>query len=105
LSCYRIIQEALTNTVKYATCDTSVHVSVAADPGTIRITVEDTGPTRTQQARRGGTGSGRGLVGMRERATLYRGEVTAGRNPHGGWTVHALLIPDGPANSSENRPV
>ncbi|MFD9509030.1 sensor histidine kinase [Streptomyces mirabilis] len=98
LSAYRIIQEALTNTVKYAASDTSVHVSVAADPGIVRITVEDTGPPGTH-ARRGGTGSGRGLVGMRERAALYQGEVTAGRNPHGGWTVHALLIPNAPASS------
>ncbi|WP_328688616.1 histidine kinase [Streptomyces phaeochromogenes] len=104
LSAYRIIQEALTNTLKYAASDTSVHVSVAADPGVVRITVEDTGPPRTR-ARRGGTAGGRGLVGMRERATLYRGEVTAGPNRQGGWTVHALLIPNAPANSKEKRPV
>ncbi|MFF3710691.1 sensor histidine kinase [Streptomyces phaeochromogenes] len=104
LSAYRIIQEALTNTLKYAASDTSVHVSVAADPGVVRITVEDTGPPRSH-ARRGGTAGGRGLVGMRERATLYRGEVTAGANREGGWTVHATLIPNAPANSSEKRPV
>ncbi|MFE2423768.1 sensor histidine kinase [Streptomyces hokutonensis] len=104
LSAYRIIQEALTNTVKYAASHTSVHVSVAADPGIVRITVEDTGPLRTH-ARRGGSGSGRGLVGMRERAALYRGEVTAGPNREGGWTVHAVLVPNTPANSLEKRPV
>ncbi|MGW0648732.1 sensor histidine kinase [Streptomyces umbrinus] len=103
LSAYRIIQEALTNTVKYAASDTSVHVSVAADPGIVRITVEDTGPARTHVGR-GGTGSGRGLAGMRERATLYRGEVTAGTNREGGWTVHALLMPDAPADAVEKRP-
>ncbi|MFJ9152814.1 sensor histidine kinase [Streptomyces sp. NPDC102270] len=91
LSVYRIVQEALTNTVKYAVHDTSAHVSLAAAPGTVRLTVEDTGPPRTPRARRGPTGGGRGLVGMRERAALYRGEVTAGPNPHGGWTVHAVL--------------
>ncbi|MDH6490509.1 histidine kinase [Streptomyces sp. SAI-127] len=104
LSVYRIIQEALTNTVKYAAYDTSVHVSIAADPDTVRLTVEDTGPPRTPRARRGPAGGGRGLVGMRERAALYRGEVTAGPNPHGGWTVHAVLIPNAPANSLEQRP-
>ncbi|GGL01420.1 sensor histidine kinase [Streptomyces flaveus] len=104
LSAYRIIQEALTNTVKYAASDTSVHVSIAADPDTVRITVEDTGPPRTPRTRRGRTGSGRGLVGMRERAALYRGEVTAGLNPHGGWTVHATLIPNPPVNSLEKDP-
>ncbi|WP_033319302.1 sensor histidine kinase [Streptomyces yerevanensis] len=104
LSAYRVIQEALTNTVKYAASDTSVHVSIAADPDTVRITVEDTGPPRTPRTRRGRTGSGRGLVGMRERAALYRGEVTAGLNPHGGWTVHATLILNPPVNSLENDP-
>ncbi|TPQ18367.1 sensor histidine kinase [Streptomyces sporangiiformans] len=104
LSAYRVIQEALTNTVKYAASDTSVHVSIAANPDTVRLTVEDTGPPRTPRARRGRTGSGRGLVGMRERAALYRGEVTAGPNPHGGWTVHATLIPNPPVNSLEKDP-
>ncbi|MFF1296978.1 MULTISPECIES: sensor histidine kinase [unclassified Streptomyces] len=101
LSAYRIVQEALTNTVKYADSGTSVHVSIAADPDTVRLTVEDTGPPSTPRARRVRTGSGRGLVGMRERAALYRGEVTAGPNPHGGWTVHATLIPYLPVNSLE----
>ncbi|MEU8862083.1 sensor histidine kinase [Streptomyces umbrinus] len=94
LSVYRIVQEALTNTVKYAASDTSVHVSLAADPDAVHITVEDTGPSLKPKADRRRTGSGRGLVGMRERAALYRGTVTAGPNPHGGWTVHARLIPD-----------
>ncbi|MGI3227116.1 ATP-binding protein [Streptomyces sp. GTA36] len=93
----------MTNTVKYAASDTSVHVSVASDPGIVRITVEDTGPARTHVGR-GGTGSGRGLAGMRERAALYRGEVTAGTNREGGWTVHALLMPDAPADAMEKRP-
>lgn len=70
----------------------------------MRLTVEDTGPPRTPRARRGRTGSGRGLVGMHERAALYRGEVTAGPNPHGGWTVHAVLIPNPPVNSLEKDP-
>ncbi|MFD7224506.1 sensor histidine kinase [Streptomyces sp. NPDC059892] len=104
LSVYRIVQEALTNTVKYAASGTSVHVSLAADPDTVRLTVEDTGPPGTPGAGRGRAGSGRGLVGMRERAALYRGEVAAGPNPHGGWTVHAILIPNPPANSMEKHP-
>ncbi|MEV2231621.1 histidine kinase [Streptomyces phaeochromogenes] len=105
LSVYRIVQEALTNTVKYAASDTSVHVSLAADPDAVHVTVEDTGPPLKPKADRRRTGSGRGLVGMRERAALYRGTVTAGPNPHGGWTVHALLIPDPHSpNSPEKHP-
>ncbi|MFG2350375.1 sensor histidine kinase [Streptomyces phaeochromogenes] len=105
LSVYRIVQEALTNTVKYAASDTSVHVSLAADPDAVHVTVEDTGPPLKPKADPRRTGSGRGLVGMRERAALYRGTVTAGPNPHGGWTVHALLIPDPHSpNSPEKHP-
>ena len=105
LSVFRIVQEALTNTVKYAASDTSVHVSLAADPDAVHVTVEDTGPPLKPKADRRRTGSGRGLVGMRERAALYRGTVTAGPNPHGGWTVHALLIPDPHSpNSPEKHP-
>jgi len=103
LSVYRIIQEALTNTVKYAASDTSIRVSIAADPDAVHVTVEDTGPSSPPRAGRGRTGGGRGLLGMRERAALYQGTVTAGPNAHGGWTVRALLIPHPPTNSTEKH--
>ncbi|MEV7892600.1 sensor histidine kinase [Streptomyces sp. NPDC002817] len=101
LSVYRIIQEALTNTVKYAAPDTSVHVSLTTDPNALHVTVEDTGPPRTPSADRRRASGGRGLVGMRERAALYKGTVTAGPNADGGWTVRALLVPDPQPNSPE----
>jgi signal transduction histidine kinase len=104
LSVYRIIQEALTNTVKYAAPDTSVQVSLTADPDAVRVTVEDTGPSRTPSTNRPRAGGGRGLVGMRERAALYQGTVTAGPNAHGGWTVRALLVPSPQPNSPEKHP-
>jgi signal transduction histidine kinase len=97
LSVYRIIQEALTNTVKYAASDTTVHVSLAVGPDAVHVTVEDTGPTRTPRTRRRQPGGGRGLVGMRERVALYKGTVTAGPNSRGGWTVHAFLAPNPPS--------
>ncbi|WP_369254688.1 ATP-binding protein [Streptomyces sp. R35] len=103
LSVYRIVQEALTNTVKYAVSDTSVRVSVAAAPDAVRVTVEDPGPARAPATGRRRAGSGRGLVGMRERAALYQGTVTAGPNDQGGWTVHALLIPTPTSNSPEKH--
>jgi signal transduction histidine kinase len=103
LSIYRIVQEALTNTVKYAASDTTVHLCIAADPETVRVTVDDTGPFRARRAEhRPHTGGGRGLVGMRERAALYDGDVTAGPNDDGGWTVQALLVPNSP--SPERNP-
>lgn len=103
LSVYRIVQEALTNTVKYAASHTSVRVSLTAGPDAVHVTVEDTGPARAPAAGRRRVGGGRGLVGMRERAALYRGTVTAGPNADGGWTVRALLVPDPQPNSPEKH--
>ncbi|MEU3616975.1 histidine kinase [Streptomyces sp. NPDC006872] len=97
LSVYRIVQEALTNTVKYAASDTSVRVSLTSGPEALHVTVEDDGPHRTPGTRRRRSGGGRGLVGMRERVALYKGTVTAGPNSRGGWTVHAFLVPNPPS--------
>ncbi|WP_405835159.1 sensor histidine kinase [Streptomyces sp. NBC_01518] len=105
LSAYRIVQEALTNTVKYAAANTTVRVGIAVTSDALRVTVDDTGPPRSPRTdRRPRTGGGRGLVGMRERAALYGGEVTAGPNSRGGWTVQALLDPHPPSHSPEKHP-
>lgn len=96
LAVYRIVQEALTNTLKHAAPDTTVQVAVTADEHDVLISVEDTGPFIGAPSR-----GGKGLVGMRERAALYQGEVTSGPNSLGGWTVTARLAstahPDRPA--------
>ncbi|MET9565185.1 sensor histidine kinase [Streptomyces tauricus] len=101
LSVYRVLQEALTNTVRYAVSNTSVRVCLVAGPDAVHLSVEDDGPPRAPRADRPRTG-GRGLVGMRERVALYRGSVTAGPNVRGGWTVHASFVPDPPVNSPEH---
>ncbi|MFE1199797.1 sensor histidine kinase [Streptomyces olivaceoviridis] len=88
LTAYRIVQEALTNTLKHAAVDTRVTVDVGTDGGTVHVTVEDSGPARRATAEHPG---GQGLVGMRQRAALYRGHVTAGPTASGGWRVHATL--------------
>jgi signal transduction histidine kinase len=97
LAVYRIVQEALTNTLKYAAPDTTVTVSVAAVDDRVRVGVEDTGPHRVSQGGRGGVSGGKGLVGMRQRAALYRGTVTAGPNVLGGWSVHADMPTPAPS--------
>ncbi|MEU5262154.1 sensor histidine kinase [Amycolatopsis sp. NPDC021455] len=96
LMAYRIVQEALTNSLKHAGSGTRIQVALTVEGPRLRIHVHDTG-------RPGGTvstpGEGHGLAGMRERAALYGGTVTAGPEPGGGWSVRAVLdvTPGGPA--------
>jgi signal transduction histidine kinase len=52
----------------------------------LEVDVTDTGDGRSQ-----GEGSGHGLVGMRERVSLYGGELESGPRPDGGWRLHARL--------------
>ncbi|MCO5967357.1 sensor histidine kinase [Actinoallomurus soli] len=87
LAAYRVIQEALTNTVKHA-AGARVRVTVAYAPDELRVEVIDTGGTPTAAAR---SGSGRGLIGLRERLAVYGGRFEAGRLPTGGYHVRAVL--------------
>ncbi|MEV0218768.1 histidine kinase [Streptomyces sp. NPDC050704] len=105
LAVYRIVQEALTNTLKYAAADTSSSVRVTVGPGTVHVDVEDTGPLRAPRSRRRSTGNGRGLIGMRERAAIYQGQVTAGPNREGGWSVHARLLTTLPSSWLSDPPL
>ena len=86
LTAYRVAQEALTNVLRHAP---GAAARVSADYGRDRITVTvtDDGPGRTAATE----GSGRGLVGMRERVALYGGELEAGPAPAGGFRVVARL--------------
>jgi signal transduction histidine kinase len=90
LAAYRVVQEALTNTVKHAA---GAHVEVAVDhgPGVLRIEVADTGGVPTAAAR---SGSGRGLIGLRERLAVYGGTLDAGRLATGGYRVRATIPAD-----------
>ncbi|MDX2913330.1 MULTISPECIES: sensor histidine kinase [Streptomyces] len=90
LTVYRIVQEALTNTLKHGSLTTTVDVTLAATSRAVQVAVEDGGPPRTPRKRPRSDG-GQGLLGMRERALLYQGTVTAGPNSRGGWSVRAEL--------------
>ena len=93
LSAYRIIQEALTNAVRHAG-PTRAELRIAYQADEITIEVIDEGSVRFDHPRPDPGGSGHGLIGMRERAALYGGELTAG--PHGhGFRVHARLSTSG----------
>ena len=87
LSAYRIIQEALTNTLKHAG-PAQAAVTVRYDNGAVEVEVVDDGqgPSPARQ----GTG-GKGLVGMQERVRLYGGRLEAGARPGGGFRVYAVL--------------
>jgi signal transduction histidine kinase len=94
LALYRIIQEALTNTLKHADA-TSAHVRLHYRDGEVDLEVTDDGrPGSTADPVSPVTGAvaaGHGLAGMRERAAVFGGEVSAGPRPEGGWRVHTLL--------------
>jgi signal transduction histidine kinase len=87
LSAFRIIQEALTNTLKHAG-PARANVTVRYEDGTVEVEVVDDGhgPAPGQPP----TG-GKGLVGMQERVSLYGGRLDVGARPGGGFRVHALL--------------
>jgi len=86
LAVYRIVQEALTNTAKHAG-PVPVRVSIGMDDGQVQIDVIDAGTGGTGREQ----GGGHGLVGMRERVSVYAGSLHAGHQPGGGFAVHARL--------------
>ena len=91
LSAYRIVQESLTNTLKHAGA-TRAAVRLAWSDDQLEIEVRDDGQgaqRRNGQAARAGSGTGHGLLGMRERAALHGGRLEAGSLPQGGYAVRA----------------
>lgn len=90
LAAYRVVQEALTNTVKHAS-GASAAVTVDYGPDRLRVEVTDTGGHS-----RGAVGSGRGLIGLRERLAVHDATLTIGRRLTGGYRVEALIPLEGP---------
>lgn len=93
LAVFRIVQEALTNVVKHSP-GSSVDISVSNVAERVRVSVHNTAATGRPTSPR--AGSGRGLVGMRERVALYGGTLDAGTTSDGGFRVEAVI----PASSS-----
>jgi signal transduction histidine kinase len=87
LSAYRIVQEGLTNALKHAG-PAHARVLVRYAPAELELEVRDDGHGRSDGA---SNGSGQGLVGMRERVSLYGGELRTGRGSDGGYVIHARL--------------
>ncbi|MCC2307099.1 sensor histidine kinase [Cellulomonas chengniuliangii] len=96
LAVYRIVQESLTNALRHAQAG-HVSVSIARTDQAVVVEVADDGGAGTPRSGRvAERGGGRGVIGMRERATIYGGTVEAG--PHAsGWRVRAVLPWEAPA--------
>ena len=88
VSAYRIVQEALTNSLKHAgPAQARVLVRYAAEALELEISDDGRGPPRSPN----GASAGRGLIGMRERAALFGGELVAGPAQGQGFRVRAHL--------------
>lgn len=85
LSAYRIVQEALTNTLRHGEASRAL-VKLDLGDGTLEVVVADDGTGEPQAIR-----SGRGITGMRERASVHGGTVTIDQSHLGGIEVRASL--------------
>jgi len=86
---FRLVQEALTNTMKHAGPGASAAVRLQLEPGEVRVEVTDDGIGGTGEPR----ASGGGLTGMGERVSAFGGELTCGPRHPRGWRVTARLDP------------
>ncbi len=93
LAAYRIIQEALTNTVKHAGPEARTLVTIDHAPDWLTVGVRDDGQGVTTT-----DGLGHGLIGMRERVAAFGGTLSTGNLPHGGFAVVARF----PTNPRRN---
>lgn len=89
LAAYRVVQEALTNSLKHAR-GARAAVTVRYEPGDVMVEVMDDGAGAGVNGNPDG-GGGHGLVGMRERVALYGGILEVGKRPEGGFTVRARI--------------
>jgi len=97
LSAYRIIQEALTNTIKHAG-PAKAEVILRYETSALELEITDTGAG----APAGALGTGHGLIGMRERTTLLGGNlVTGSRDGASGYLVRARLPLTGPQTAAQ----
>jgi len=85
LSTYRIVQEALTNTIRNASAR-HARVTIRYNTPLLELRVADDGTVAIPQG-----SEGHGIGGMRERAALHAGSLSAGPAPEGGWLVSAVL--------------
>lgn len=90
LAAYRVVQEALTNTIKHAP-GADASVTIGSADNCLEIEIVDTGGARNAPPPPPTDGNGRGLIGLRERLAVYGGELTAGATLTGGYRVKARI--------------
>lgn len=88
LSCYRMVEEALTNVARHSAAR-SANVAVVVGADAVTVAVGDPGPALTRASAE--PAGGRGLVGMAERAALFGGRLTSGPTSNGGFLIEAIL--------------
>ncbi|MDO4791482.1 MAG: sensor histidine kinase [Buchananella hordeovulneris] len=94
LTVHRLVQEALTNVLKYGGPAAHATVMVTWGPTSLEITVDDDGRGASVET----DGKGHGIIGMRERVAAFGGTLQAGARPGGGFRVRAHLpLLHGPA--------
>jgi len=91
LTIYRIVQESLTNALRYAAQPSVVSVRLSSTPGRVEVVIDDDGRSRAEQPSVGGR---RGIIGLGERVALYDGTLEAGPLRGGGWRVRATMSLD-----------
>jgi signal transduction histidine kinase len=92
LCAVRVVQEALTNAAKHAQ-HPRVRVQVCCNDGVLNVVVEDDGGSGV----RAGTGTGHGLLGLRERVGVFDGTLEAAPRPGGGFRLRVALPVGGTA--------
>jgi signal transduction histidine kinase len=102
LGVYRIVQESLTNAFKHAGVGASTHVRVERVGGLVEVEVTDSGGEGGARRRLASVSGGNGLIGMRERATVLGGTLTAGWS-QGGWRVRATFPIRAPHDASRDK--
>jgi signal transduction histidine kinase len=88
LSAFRVIQEALTNTLKHAG-QARASVRVRYSDREVEVEVVDNGRGAVGALHAGDHQPGQGLIGMRERVALFNGQLSVGPRPTGGYAVKA----------------
>ncbi|WP_431221080.1 sensor histidine kinase [Leifsonia xyli] len=99
LTVFRVVQEGLTNALRYAATATTVRVLLVFRADGVVVTIDDDATVHGSP----GQGSGRGLIGLRERVALYGGTLDAGPRPGGGWRLRAAFSAVPAASTDDAR--